>query len=101
MMLAMTTPSLFCDSSFLRQQFCADASLDARDLRFNQRAQSVAVLFVKCINAAFIQDVLHRLVMQFGVFIAMHHSVRRRRNYSNDSAIAKRFSSLHAVVGTV
>ncbi|MFM0069276.1 hypothetical protein [Paraburkholderia aspalathi] len=66
MMLAMTMPSLLW-LEFLGQQFCADTSLDARDLRFNQPAQSVAVLFVKCINVAFVFNVMHRLAMQFGV----------------------------------
>jgi hypothetical protein len=50
----------------LSQQFCANASLNARDLRFNQRAQPVAMFFVERISAAFIQNVLHRLVMQLG-----------------------------------
>jgi hypothetical protein len=35
------------------------------------------------------------------VFIAMHDSVQRRRNYGNDAAIVQHFSALDAVVGTV
>nr|WP_241202489.1 hypothetical protein [Caballeronia sp. SBC2] len=42
-----------------------------------------------------------RLPTHFGVFIAVRHSVRRRRNHGDDAAIAKRFASLDAVVDTV
>jgi hypothetical protein len=39
MMLAMTTPSRSCDSSFRVSSFAPMHRFDARDLRFNQRAQ--------------------------------------------------------------
>jgi hypothetical protein len=55
-------------------------------MQASSSAHSVAVFFVKCINAAFIQDGLDHLAMQFRVFSAMHDGVRTmtaRRMHAN------------------
>jgi hypothetical protein len=61
----------------LRQQGCANASLDARDLRFDRRAQAIAVFLVERVNA-FVLDVFNDLVMQTGIFATMHDGMSRR-----------------------
>jgi hypothetical protein len=49
-------------SGLLRQQGRANASLDARDLRFDSRAQTIAVFLVERINAI-VLNVFDDLVM--------------------------------------
>jgi hypothetical protein len=60
-MLAMTTPSFSWDAIFRVSSVAPDASFDARDLRFDQQAHTVAVFFVERISA-FVLDVSDGLV---------------------------------------
>ena len=55
----------------MRQQSGVNASLDARDLRLNARAQAVAVFFVKRINAL-VFDVLDELVMPACLLVTVY-----------------------------
>jgi hypothetical protein len=51
--------------------------LDARDLRFDSRAQPIAVFLVERINAH-VLDVFNDLVMPAGIFATMHDGMSRR-----------------------
>ncbi|MGF6666191.1 hypothetical protein QF000_007924 [Paraburkholderia atlantica] len=63
----------FLRRKLLRQQALADAALDARDLCLDQRARTVAVFLVKCVDA-FVLD----LVMPAGSLLAVYDSVSWR-----------------------
>jgi hypothetical protein len=71
---------------FLRQQTLADAALDVRDLRLNQRAHTIAIFPLKGLSS-FLLDVSGDLVMPACFRLAMHNGVSGRRDDGCDACL--------------
>jgi hypothetical protein len=73
----MITPSHSYEAIFCVSRVAPMHRLNARDLRFDPRAQAIAVFHVEPINA-FVLDVFNDLVMPAGIFATMHDGMSRR-----------------------
>jgi hypothetical protein len=96
--LAITNPSLSCDTVLRVSTHITDASLDARDQRFDQRAQAIFVLVAQHMEPLLI-DIADDLVVPASTIPTMYDSIRWRRNHRHDTGLRERFAQRDVAVG--